>query len=33
LSVVPLGKLDQASRPAESKKVTGDATPGPEVQR
>jgi len=33
LSVVPLGKLDEASRPAESKKVTGDATPGPEVQR
>jgi zinc protease len=33
LSVVPVGKLDQASKPAESKKVTGDKTPQPEVQR
>jgi zinc protease len=33
LSVVPVGKLDEASKPAESKKVTGDSLPGPEVQR
>jgi zinc protease len=33
LSVVPTGKLDQASKPAESKKVTGDAAARPEVQR
>jgi zinc protease len=33
LSVVPTGKLDQASKPGESKKVTGDKTPQPEVQR
>jgi zinc protease len=33
LSVVPMGKLDQASKPGESKKVTGDAMPRPEVQR
>jgi zinc protease len=33
LSVVPTGKLDQASKPAESKKVTGDGAPRPEVQR
>jgi zinc protease len=33
LSVVPLGKIDQASKPAESKKVTGDTVPRPEVQR
>ncbi len=30
LSVVPLGGIDQASKPAESKKITGDGTPGPE---
>jgi zinc protease len=33
LSVVPVGKLDQASKPAESRKITGDSLPGPEVQR
>ncbi len=33
LSVVPVGKLDQAAKPAESKKVTGDPAPRPEVQR
>ena len=33
LSVVPLGKLDQASKPGESKKVTGDAAPRLEDQR
>jgi zinc protease len=33
LSVVPVGKLDQASKPAESKKVTGDNSPRPEVDR
>jgi zinc protease len=33
LSVVPVGKLDQASKPAESKKVTGDSLPRPEVDR
>ncbi len=33
LSVVPNGKLDQASKPEESKKVTGDKLPGPEVKR
>jgi zinc protease len=33
LSVVPIGKLDQASKPEESKKVTGDRLPGPEVKR
>jgi zinc protease len=33
LSVVPTGKLEQASKPAESKKVTGDSLPSPEVQR
>ena len=33
LSVVPMGKLDQASKPALSKKVTGDTMPRPEVQR
>jgi zinc protease len=33
LSVVPLGKIDQASKPAESRKITGDATPRPEVER
>jgi zinc protease len=33
LSVVPTGKLDQASNPAESKKVVLDKVPGPEVQR
>jgi zinc protease len=32
LSVVPTGKVDQASKPAESKNVTGDKTPRPEVQ-
>jgi zinc protease len=32
LSVVPAGKLDQASKPAESKKVTADKMPRPEVQ-
>jgi zinc protease len=33
LSVVPAGKFDQASKPGESKKVTGDQLPGPEVKR
>ena len=33
LSVVPTGKLDQASKPAESKKVSGDSSSRPEVQR
>ena len=34
LSVVPTGKPDQASKPAESKKVTGaEDTPRPEVKR
>jgi zinc protease len=33
LSVVPMGKLDQASKPAESKKVPGVGQPGTEVQR
>jgi zinc protease len=33
LSVVPVGKLDQASKPAESKKVTADNMPSPEVKR
>jgi zinc protease len=33
LSVVPTGKLDQASKPAESKKVPGAGQPGQEVQR
>ena len=33
LSVVPLGKVDQASKPEQSKKVTGSASPRPEVQR
>jgi zinc protease len=33
LSVVPTGKLDQASKPAESKKVPGAGEPGQEVQR
>ncbi len=33
LSVVPMGKLDQASKPSESKKVTGQSLPRPEVQR
>ncbi len=33
LSVVPTGKLDQASKPAESKKVVIDKMPRPEVQR
>jgi zinc protease len=33
LSVVPMGKTDLASKPAESKKVTGEPTPRPEVQR
>ncbi len=33
LSVVPMGKLDQASKPAESKHVTGVGQPGTEVQR
>jgi zinc protease len=33
LSVVPTGKLDQASKPAESKKVVMDKMPRPEVQR
>ncbi len=33
LSVVPMGKPEEASKPAESKKVTGaDDTPGPEVK-
>jgi len=32
LSVVPTGKLDQASKPAECKNVTGDKMPRPEVQ-
>jgi zinc protease len=32
LSVVPTGKVDQASKPAESKNVTGDKTRRPEVQ-
>jgi zinc protease len=32
LSVVPAGKLDQASKPAESKKVIIEKTPRPEVQ-
>jgi zinc protease len=33
LSVVPTGKFDQASKPAESKKVPGVGQPGTEVQR
>jgi zinc protease len=33
LSVVPTGKLDQAAKPAESKKVPGAGQPGQEVQR
>ena len=33
LSIVPIGKLDQASKPAESKKVTDDNAPRPEAQR
>ncbi len=33
LSVVPMGKPDQASKPAESKKVTFDKLPSPEVAR
>ena len=33
LSVVPTGKLDQASRPGESKNVTGDKPTRPEVER
>jgi zinc protease len=33
LSVVPLGKLDQASKPSESKKVTIEKMPSPEVKR
>ena len=33
LSVVPLGKPDEASKPAESKKVSGGTDPLPEVQR
>jgi zinc protease len=33
LSVVPTGKFDQASKPGESKKVSGDKLPGPEVKR
>jgi zinc protease len=33
LSVVPMGKLDQAAKPAESKKVTDDAPAGVEVSR
>jgi zinc protease len=33
LSVVPLGKTDQASKPAESKKVSGEPMPRPEVER
>ena len=33
LSVVPVGRLDQASKPAESKKVPGVGQPGTEVQR
>lgn len=33
LSVVPVGKLDQASKPADCKKVTADKMPGPEVKR
>ena len=34
LSVVPNGKPDEASKPAESRKVTGaEDTPGPEVKR
>jgi zinc protease len=33
LSVVPTGKLDQASKPEESRKVAGDSLPRQEVQR
>ncbi len=33
LSVVPMGKTDQASKPAESKKVTGAGAARPEVER
>jgi len=33
LSVVPIGQFDQASKPAESKKVPGLGEPGKEVQR
>lgn len=33
LSVVPLGKSDQASKPGESRKVTGATVSRPEVQR
>jgi zinc protease len=33
LSVVPAGKLDQASKPGESKKVPGAGQPGQEMQR
>ncbi len=33
LSVVPTGKFDQASKPDQSKKVTGDQLPGPEVKK
>jgi zinc protease len=33
LSIVPMGKLDQAAKPAESKKVTDDAPAGVEVSR
>jgi len=32
LSVVPIGKVDEASKPAESKKVTDDKAPRPEAQ-
>jgi zinc protease len=33
LSIVPIGKTDQASKPAESKKVTDGDAPRPEAQR
>jgi zinc protease len=33
LSIVPIGKADQAARPAESKKVTADSLPRAEVQK
>ncbi len=32
LSVVPAGKIDQASKPEECRKVTGDSLPHPEVK-
>jgi zinc protease len=33
LSIVPMGKIDQASKPGESKKVTNDAPAGAEVKK